>query len=294
MTLQQLIGLVLRASIALLVFSIGLGAQPSDLVHLFRRPRLLARSLLAMYGVMPLLALALALTFPMHPAIKLALVTLAVSPVPPALPRKQLKAAAEEASYIVGLLVVAGLAAVVVVPIWVSLLGRVAGRATQMSPGAVARVVLATVLVPLVLGMLLRRLAPALVERVRYPISLTANVLLLLGSIPLLLAVAPAMGSLIGNGTILVLVVFVAVGLAAGHLLGGPILAERTVLALATAARHPGVALAIATANAPTQKLAPAALLLYLLVSAIGAMPYLAWVRHHARPLPGAQQTSAS
>jgi BASS family bile acid:Na+ symporter len=39
--------------------------------------------------------------------------------------------------------------------------------------------------------------------------------------------------------------------------------------------RHPAIAIAIAQANFPDQKLAPAAILLYVLVSAIAAAPYL-------------------
>jgi bile acid:Na+ symporter, BASS family len=54
------------------------------------------------------------------------------------------------------------------------------------------------------------------------------------------------------------------------------------VLALASGARHPGAALAIATANFPEQKLAPAAILLYLLLSAILSIPYVMWGKRHA------------
>jgi BASS family bile acid:Na+ symporter len=94
--------------------------------------------------------------------------------------------------------------------------------------------------------------------------------------------------SLIGNGTILVMIVLAVVGLAAGHLLGGPDLEDRTVLALASSVRHPGIAIAIAHANFPDQKLAPAAVLLYVIVSGIASRPYLSWTgRQRARtPVP--------
>jgi BASS family bile acid:Na+ symporter len=74
-------------------------------------------------------------------------------------------------------------------------------------------------------------------------------------------------------------VVFGLVGLAAGHLLGGPGPAERVVLALTTASRHPGVALAIATAAFPDQKLAGPAVALYLVVVGITSVLYLARAR---------------
>ena len=82
------------------------------------------------------------------------------------------------------------------------------------------------------------------------------------------------------------MLVFAGVGLAAGHLLGGPDPENRTVLALSTAPRHPGVAIALAAATFPDQKLAPAAVLRYLLVSAVATKFYLVWnARQHPRVL---------
>ena len=54
---------------------------------------------------------------------------------------------------------------------------------------------------------------------------------------------------------------------------------DRPVLALATASRHPGIAIAIAQTNFPQQKLAMTAVILYLLVNAIVAIPYLRWIK---------------
>ena len=53
--------------------------------------------------------------------------------------------------------------------------------------------------------------------------------------------------------------------------------ARPAVLALACATRHPAIALTIATANFPNEKLVPPAILMYLLLSAITVTPYLKW-----------------
>jgi BASS family bile acid:Na+ symporter len=106
-------------------------------------------------------------------------------------------------------------------------------------------------------------------------------------ALPILFTAWPTIVSLTGDGTIIALATFVLVGLAVGHLLGGPDPEDRSVLALSTASRHPGVALAIAHATFPEQQLVLAAVLLYLLVSALVPMPYLAWNRRrHADGLP--------
>ena len=88
--------------------------------------------------------------------------------------------------------------------------------------------------------------------------------------------------SFIGNGAVLVLGALVAVGLIAGHWLGGPVREERTVLALASGSRHPGAAIAIAHANFPDDKLLPV-ILLYLVVAALVSIPYVQWSRRVAR-----------
>jgi BASS family bile acid:Na+ symporter len=87
------------------------------------------------------------------------------------------------------------------------------------------------------------------------------------------------MRTLIGNGTLLAIVVMTAIGLAVGHLLGGPLDEGRPVLALATAARHPAIAAAIAQAAFPDAPLVPAAVLLDLIVVALVSIPYTRWVK---------------
>ena len=92
MNLATLIPIVLKTSIILNVFILGFNARPQDAAYLFHRPGKIMRSLLSMNVVMPLFAAGVVAAFELHPAVKIALVTLAVSPVPPMLPKKSLKA----------------------------------------------------------------------------------------------------------------------------------------------------------------------------------------------------------
>src|SRR5262245_52979778 len=115
MNLAALIPLVLQASIFLLVFGLGLKSDQQDVLYLFRQPSLLVRSLLSMNIVMPLFAAALAAAFNFHQAVEIALTALAVSPVPPILPKKEVKAGGH-ASYAIGLLAVVALFAIAFVP----------------------------------------------------------------------------------------------------------------------------------------------------------------------------------
>src|SRR5262245_48681196 len=115
MTLTKLIIAVIQISMILTVFCVALNASPRDITYLLRKPGLLVRSLLAMNVIMPVFAAVIALAFRLHPALEMALVVLALSPVPPILPGKQLKAGGNF-SYVVGLLAIAALVSIVFIP----------------------------------------------------------------------------------------------------------------------------------------------------------------------------------
>jgi BASS family bile acid:Na+ symporter len=276
MSLAAAIQTVLLASMLLLVFALGARSSAGDGAYLFKQPNLLVRSLLAMNVLMPLLIVVFVMNADLRPAVKIALVALAVSPVPPFLPSKQLKLVSQDA-YVYGLLVAASLLAIVLVPLSMELITSRLGIATRITATEVLRVVALTVLLPLGAGMIVRRYWPAAAGRIGPVANKAGGVLLLIALAPVLIAQWPTLVSLTGDGTLLAAVVFTAIGLFVGHLLGGPNPDNRTVLALATASRHPAVAIAIANAAFPTEKLAPAAVVLVLLVNLLAAAPYTAW-----------------
>ena len=276
--MTAIILLALKASIILSVFAIGLKATLADATFLFRRPGHLVRALLSMNVLMPLVALALGAPFDLHPAVKIALVVMSVSPTPPMLPNKALKAGGTDA-YTIGLLVAAAVLSIVVIPLSMAMFERITGVSLVMDAGAVAALVLTTILAPLLAGIAVRYIARTSAERLARPIGLIATVLLVVSALPILIGIMRTVYSLTTNGAILSFGGFALAGLAIGHLLGGPEPDNRRVLALATASRHPAVALAIAHANFPEQTLAPAAVFLYLILSGILSAVYLSWVK---------------
>ena len=273
MSLQTLILFVLKASILLNVFAIGLKAGVHDATYMFRRPGKLAKALLAMNILMPLFAIAFVLAFHLKHAVEVALVALAVSPVPPILPRKLRKAGATESDTI-GLLVAVGILAIVFVPAAMEILERVFHVPLRMTFASVAALIFITIILPLALGIAVHTLAPVAADRLVNPIAKIASITLLLSAVVILFSGAPAIWELIGNGTLVAIAAFVLVGLLIGHFVGGPKPENRTGLALATASRHPGIAIALAVANFPEEKLAISAVLLYLLVNALVSIPY--------------------
>src|SRR5262245_5586317 len=89
MTFADLIPIAINLSIVLLVFALGLRAAWGDAISVFRQPRLLFRSVLAMAILMIAFVVVIASIFDLQPAIKIAILALAISPVPPLLPNRQ-------------------------------------------------------------------------------------------------------------------------------------------------------------------------------------------------------------
>jgi bile acid:Na+ symporter, BASS family len=276
MNIIDLIRITVLLSIMLIVLGFALLCTWSDATSLFRNRGLLLRSLLAMNVILPLFAAALAAVFTLRPVIEVVLIALAVSPVPPFLPMKQSKLVGHH-EYIYGLLGATSLLTIVLAPLTVTLIGLVSSRHTSIDPMAIARIVGLTALVPFALGLFIHRGKPSLALRVSPIASKVGMALLVVALVPVFIKQWPAMIGLIGDGTVLAIIAFIVVGLAAGHWLGGPDPNTRTILALATATRHPGVALIIANANLPDEKLVAPAVLLYLLVSVVASAPYVMW-----------------
>lgn len=278
MTLAELVVLTLKSSVALMVFSIGLGTQPRELTALLRSPAKLVGSLVSMNLVMLAIALAIALLLPLRHSVQVMLIALALSPVPPLLPRKLMKAGGGH-DYVMALLFSASVFALFWIPVAGGVLGRIFPADVRIPAGPVVKLVSLTVLGPTLAGVVVRRLAPALAARLEAPLGKVAGVLLLLGLALVLAKAAPQVLAQLGDGTLLAIVAFLVLGLLVGQRIGGPSSGDRSVLALATACRHPGVAMGIANLTFPGEKAVPAALLLYLIVSAILTVPYVAWRR---------------
>ena len=285
--MAQLVILALKGSVIAMVFALGLGVTPRDLVGLLRQPGLLSRSLVSMFAVMLVAAVAVATVAHLHAPVEIVIVLLALAPIPPLLPRKQAKAGGET-SYIYGLIVVASVLSMVWIPIAMAILGRVLGLPLSASVAGIASIVITMILAPLAGGVAVGWYAPAFANRVQATLSRIATLVLFAGLALIIAKTWRPMVDEIGDGTLLALAGFVLIGLVSGHLLGGPDNSDRSVLAMASACRHPGIALSLASLNFPQEKAVTATLLLYLLVSAILTAPYVAW-RRRAVAGPAAQ-----
>lgn len=275
--LAQLILGALQVSLMLVVFGTGLSASLAEARYLLSQPQRLGRTLLSMNVLMPALVLLGLLAFPLHPPVKIALFTLAISPVPPLLPRKVSNVGAQH--YVLSLLLTTSVLAVLTVPLSFAAGMAIVGRETTIQVDKVFFPVVISIVAPFAAGMLVRRLAPGFGARALKPTSIAAGALLAASVVPVLITAARPMLSLVGNGTLLAFAVFAGTGLLVGHLLGGPERETRAVLAIATASRHPGIALVVAQSAFPEQTMVLPAVLGYLIVESLVSLAYVRWLR---------------
>ena len=264
--------LMLKVSVMTVILAIGMDSTLEDLTYLWRRPGLLVRSLLAMYVIVPLVALLFVKFLTLPQGVEIALLVLAVSAGGLMLPRKLVGVG--DGSYVFSLIVLSSLLAIVTVPAWLALFGPLFGNPAELLPMEVARVIGRVFLLPLVVGMLVRWLIPEISAAMSEKLLMVGGGVL---AVCILLLLATN-GSLIleaGWPALLTLGGMTLVAMVVGHLMGGPDPDNRTVLAISCATRHAGLVVLVA-ASEPGARTA-AFVGAYFVASAAVTIPYLRW-----------------
>lgn len=278
MNAAAIINIIDMVSVALGIAAIGLQSTLGlGLTFVRADPAGATRSMLAMFIAVPAFVLAVIWILPLERSVALALLALSVSPMPPLLAIKE-RAIGGADDYVTGTLLLAPLAALVAIPLFVWLAQGVFGRPVGHNLKAVMHIFVATVGAPLLLGMLVNRFAPSTAAKLVQPFKVLGTGLLVIVAIAILIVAFPATRDAVGNGTVLIITAIAAFGLFAGHMAGGPHPGNQRALALICSQRHPGVAMAIAIAAFPDD--APAtlgAMALYVIISAVLAVPYRRW-----------------
>ena len=274
-----LIKLVLLLGVVLLVFGIGARVQLEEPLLLLRRPQLTLRSLLAMYVLYPALVLLLVSQLPLRQGVGAVLVGFAVSPVLPPWAKKG-TALGARADYVIGLELLSAAVSLLVVPLMIEIVERLFGVTTILDPRAMVMVLLATVVLPLGLGIGFAKLLPRSTPRLGAVADRVGSLVVLVGAVVLLGIHGPKMLALIGEGTVLLILVVIVFGLLFGELLGGPDRSIRSALASATVSRHPAIALLLASGAFPQQQATViGTVLIYLLASIVLPILLMRWRR---------------
>ncbi|MFZ4688497.1 MAG: hypothetical protein ACOYLS_04610 [Polymorphobacter sp.] len=275
----SIVKLILVIGIVGIVISIGARSRPEDTLALVRNPALGARAMLSMFVAVPLFVLFITWAVDLDRPVRTALLALAVSPMPPIITKKEEKVGGD-ADYGIGLQVLGTIFSIIAVPFMLMIAGAVFGVSGSFDPFAMSKLLIITVAAPLAIGMALGRYFAAHRNAIAHWAGLIGTIALLVGAVPLLLATWQSMWALVGGGVLLVIMAIIGFALLVGHLLGGPDEGNRGALAVASAARHPGVAIALSVGIFPNFSAEiTGAVLLFLLANVVLTLPYVKW-RH--------------
>lgn len=281
--------LLVPATLFVVMLALGVGL-PLDAFRQCRRHwPLILRAELGTCVLVPLIGWALLCSPPaqgLTPDARHAIALMAACPSAPLILRKAGKSGGDAA--LAGLLqVVAALVAIVSVPLLADLGEWLFGvHGWDVLPRHVALQVGVAQLIPLLLGLSLRRIAPQLTARIQGPLDRLANGLLLLLVAVVLVRVAPLLVGF-GGANLLALVfmaLLVLLSLALGYALAGERREQRITTALVTSMRNPGLALLLASTHAPQLPAVKLGILLYVLVTVLISLPVMR-VRRNLSPM---------
>jgi len=269
---ESLLTIAAAATVFTVMLTLGCGIVVGEFRWLWRHPGLVARGLFAVLIAVPALAIVVTRAFDLPRAADIGIVLMAISPGAPVALRRSLDAGGHR-SFAPGLQILVALLAVVSMPLSIVALNEVYAGQASIAPGDLARQVFIAQLVPLGLGMSMRRWLPVRTAWLEPKLARLASILIVVLAI---LAIIDVWQVVVGAGLriVLAIVAVTILALIAGHLMGGPDEATRTAVAISSAARNPGLALLVATLNhAPTE--ITATVLAYLVVSAFTIVPYV-------------------
>ncbi|WP_416907389.1 MAG: bile acid:sodium symporter family protein [Polymorphobacter sp.] len=278
----SILKLAIVGSIVLIVLAIGLSAPPGSIRAGFRDPGAILRAMLAMFVALPAVALGVSWLLPLDPPVRVGLLALAVSPMPPILPAKEQKLGGG-LDYALAIQMAASVTALVAAPLLILISAAIFGREAGFDALAMARTILITIVAPLTAGIAIAAVVPALAARLARPARLAGMAMLAVGLVIVIWKAWPGIVAAATSVTLVAIALITLAGLAIGHALGGPEAGNRHALAVATASRHPGVAIGLAAAASlePRQPIV-AIVLLYLLAGALLTAPYGRWAKGRA------------
>lgn len=286
MPIDRLISVLVNVTLIQLMVTIGLGVKMSQIAAVAANARLVAAAALANYVVVPLSAVALLLLFGSPAFVAAGFLIVAVCPGAPYGPPFTALARGD-VPVSVGLMALLAASSAFLSPLALKLVLPLAAGDQGLAIDVVKMdaTLLATQLLPLAAGLLIRTRRPELAERLADPskrVSLVLN-LLTVGSIiaahyQFLLAIRPL--SYAG----MLALALASVG--AGWLLGGRGGKRRTAMAFSTGVRNVGVGLVIATSSFPGTPAVTAALAYALFQTIALAMLAFIWGRLGGRNDP--------
>jgi BASS family bile acid:Na+ symporter len=261
--LSKIVPVAMLAFVISSMLAMGLSLTVSEIVTPLRNARLVLLALIANFVLMPLGAFGIAKLLHLKEALAAGLLVLGTAAGAPFLP-KLAALAKGNLAFAVGLMVLLMVLTVGYMPL---VLPRLLEGVT-VDAAKIARSLVLLMLLPLGVGLAVKAWFAAAAARAKPPLDKTSNLSLILLIALLVVVNFDKMVDVFGTRGILAGIVFIFLGFAIGHLLGGPGLDTRRVLALGTAQRNIAAGLVVAGQNFSD----PEVVLMVVVVAIVGLL----------------------
>jgi predicted Na+-dependent transporter len=227
---------------SMLAMSLNLSVQ--QMTQPLKNARLVSLALLANFVLVPLLAYAITKVIPLEESLQIGVILLGTASGAPFIPRL-VQGAKGNVAFSVGLMFLVMVVTIFYLPIILPLLLP----GVEVNPWDIAKSLIATMLIPLLIGMLIKSHSPDVADHwapVMQKISGLSILILLVVGLGLNISNILSFIGTLGIGAIVVLIVG---ALVIGMLLGGRDPGIRNAMGLSTANRNGAAALLVATQN---------------------------------------------
>jgi predicted Na+-dependent transporter len=227
---------------SMLAMSLNLSVQ--QMTQPLKNARLVSLALLANFVLVPLLAYAITKVIPLEESLQIGVILLGTASGAPFIPRL-VQGAKGNVAFSVGLMFLVMVVTIFYLPIILPLLLP----GVEVNPWDIAKSLIATMLIPLLIGMLIKSHSPDVADHwapVMQKISGLSILILLVVGLGLNISNILSFIGTLGIGAIMVLIVG---ALVIGMLLGGRDPGIRSAMGLSTANRNGAAALLVATQN---------------------------------------------
>ena len=268
--IRSIVALALSQLVTLLALDMGLSLHRGDLQREIRNPVLYRTLLVALLGV-PMLAILVASILPLGPVARGVIVLMAVSPGAPMLMNRARSSG--KVALAVALSVALTLAALVFVPVELYVLNRLFPWRLQASTPALLHSLLPKLLLPLALGLIVRRSWPKVADAVE---PFVRKLFGLAFVIAIIGALAISWRELLGMSPwtwLAMLLVTLGAALLGDVFGGGREPRERATAAYAVVLGNPAIAISVAALSYPALHAVPI-IVAYTVLRAVFVLPY--------------------
>ena len=277
------------------MLSMGLSLTVSQILQPLRNTRLVLMALAANFVVVPAGAFALSRIIPLENDVQIGLLLLGTAAGAPFLP-KLAQIAKANVAFAVGLMTILMIVTIVYLPIVLPLLLP----GVEVAAVQIALTLIVTMLVPLLIGLLVKARYEGVAEALQPVMAQISNISLALLLVLMLGLNFSNVIALFGTGAIIATLLFLAIAVLGGYLLGGPGTDTKRVLALGSGQRNLSAAFIIAASNFADQPNVLVYLAAVGLMGMVVILPTAAEFGKHSETAPepeaapGSAETSVS